>query len=156
MPDFVKRVSAYYAGARKRAGRRKSVWNAVLIPFSMAAWVVVWYLLFRLVWLFHIAFYPDHHLEDFWQEGSGFRSAFLSFLMVFSLMFGAGALGFMLTNVIFRLIPPARKAFDSEARGHTGTGFRPAMRTLCKFCIWTLFPGLLIALVAAYFLKSLR
>jgi len=156
MSNFFKKASAYYAGARHRASRRKSVWNALLIPFSMAAWAAVWYLLFRLVWLFHTAIYPDHLLKDFWQSGLGFRSGFLSFLMVFSLALGAGTVGFMLANLVFSLIPGARNIFESEAVGHAGTDFRKTMRTLFKFCMWTLLPGILIALLAAYFLTSLR
>ncbi|MGA3163634.1 MAG: hypothetical protein ABSD77_05480 [Verrucomicrobiota bacterium] len=156
MGNRIKEVLEYYGRARHRAGRRKSAWNAFLIPFSLVAWAGIWYLLFRLVWLFHVAFHPDHELTDFWQKDIGFRNGVLSFLMVFSLVPGAGTLGFVLTNIFFRLIPWARRAFDAEAKDYPGTSFRKSMRGLYKICIWTLPSGLLIAFIAAYFLKSLK
>ena len=154
--DIFKKASGYYGNARRRAGRRKSLWNVAILPFALTAWAAVWYALFRLVWLFHVTLYPNHQLKDFWQSGIGVRSGILSFIMVFSIFIGAGAVGFMLTNALFWLIPWARKVFESEAVGHPETGFRKTMRTLFKVCLWTLIPGLLIAFLAAYFLSSLR
>ncbi|HWD20681.1 MAG TPA: hypothetical protein VHB20_15540 [Verrucomicrobiae bacterium] len=156
MSQFIKRAVSYYAGARHRAKRRKSGWNALLIPVSLAVWAGTWYLLFELVWAFHIAHYPGHLLKDFWPPHVSLRSGILSFVMVFSLGPGAGALGFMLTNLVFWTIPPARKAFDSEAKDHPDAGFRETMQTIFKLCLWTLSLGILAAFFAAYFLSSLR
>ena len=156
MSGFIKKSLAYYAGARERAGRRASRWNALLIPLSLGAWAGIWYFGFKLVWLFHTVFYPDHLLKDFWRQGVSLRSGLFSFLMVFSLGPGAVSLGFILTNLILWLIPGARKAFESEAAGHPGTNFRETMHTLFKFFIWTSIPGILSALLAAYYLTSLE
>jgi len=156
MPNIVQTAKDYYSRARHRAGRRKSAWNALPIPFGFAAWLGIWYALFRLVWMFHTAIYPEHKFGDFWQEGVSSRSFILSFLMVFSPMPGAIAAGLMLANVLFWLITPARRIFDAEARGYPGTGFRESMLGLFIVAVCALTAGLAVACAAAYFLKSLR
>jgi hypothetical protein len=76
--------------------------------------------------------------------------------MVFSLAPGSVAVGFMLGNLLAWLIPPARHAFEAEARGFPGTSFRASMQGLFKLMVWTVPSGLAVALTAAYFLKALR
>jgi hypothetical protein len=156
MQNLAQKAAAYYAEARQRAKRRKSAWNALLLPFCFGAWLGVWFALFRLVWLFHLTLYPQHQLRDFWQEGISLRSFVPSFLMVFSLMPGAMVVGFMLGNLFFWLIKPVRRIFDAEARGYPGTSFRDSMRRLFKVGVWALPIGLVIALTSACFLRSLR
>jgi len=156
MRNLTQKVAEYYAGARHRAKRRKSAWNALLIPFCFGGWFGIWYGLFRLVWLFHVTIYPEHQLRDFWQAGISFRSYVPSCLMVFSLMPGAIVAGFMLGNILLWLITPVRRIFEAEAHGYPGTSFRDSMRRLFRFGVWLLPIGLVIAFAAAYFLKSLR
>ena len=122
----------------------------------MVSWAGVWYVLFKSVWSFHTSIYPGHVLKDFWQQGIDFRSGILSFLMVFPLMPGAMAVGFMLANIFFWLLPWSRKAFETEAGGHPGTDFQNTMRRLFIICIWTLPAGLIASIIAAYLLKNLR
>lgn len=119
-------------------------------------WLAIWYALFRLIWLFHVALYPEHQLGEFWRSDISFRSFACSFLMIFSLMPGAIVVGFMLGNVVFWLIPPARRTFDMEARDYPGTSFRDSMRGLFTIGAFVLVPGMVLALIAACFLKSLR
>jgi len=128
----------------------------LLIPFCFGAWLGTWYRLFRLVWLFHVAIYPEHQLQEFWQQGIGFRSFVPSFLMVFALMPGAIVVGFMIGNILLWLIPAVRRIFEAEARGYPGTSFRDSMRGLFRVGVWLLPMGLVVAFGAAYFLKSLR
>jgi|SRR5947207_706469 len=156
MPNLVDKSAKYYAEARHRAKRRESPWNVILIPFCGGSAIAIGYGLFRIVWLFHLVFYPNDQLPEFWQEGITFRSLVPSFLMVFSLAPGSVAVGFMLGNLLAWLIPPARHVFDAEARGFPSTSFRASMGGLFKMAVWTLPSGLAIALAAAYFLKSLR
>ncbi|SRR6266542_3369523 len=156
MRNLADRSAKYYADAGHRAKRRKSPWNAILLPLCGGSAIAIGYALFRVVWLFHVAFYPNHQLREFWQGGISLRSFVPSFLMVFSLAPGSVAAGFMLGNLLAWLIPPARHAFDGEARGFPGTRFRASMGGLFKMLVWTLPTGLAIALAAAYFLKSLR
>ena len=146
----------YYAGAQQRAQRRKSAWNLILIPLGGVAVIGVWYTFFRLVWLFHVTIYPDHQLQDFWQKGISFGSFVPSFLMVFAPAPAALIVGFMTGNLFGWLVSPARRAFQAEASDHPNMSFPATMRGLWKVSIWAVIFGLLIALVASAFLKSLR
>ncbi len=146
----------YYADARQRAQRRKSAWNLILIPLGGAAVIGVWYALFRLVWLFHVTMYPDHQLQDFWQKGISLGSFVSSFLMVFALVPAALTIGFMVGNLFAWLISPARRVFQAEASNYPSVRFQATMQVLWKVGIWAVVLGLLIALVASVFLKSLR
>jgi hypothetical protein len=156
MRKFTEKIAAYYAEARHRAGRRKSPWNLLLIVFGFCAWLAVWYGLFKLIWIFHVAIYPEHQFRDFWQADAGFRSAILSFLMLFSPMPAAIIIGMLFANSVFWLIKPLRRIFETEAQGYEGTSFRRSMRSLLKACAWALPIGIGVALTAAYFLKTLR
>ena len=156
--NFAQKAAEYYAGARRRAKRRKSAWNAVLIPVCFGAWLCIWWVLFRVIWWFHSSIYPEHRLRDF-LGGSGsvsFRSLVCGFLMMFGPLPGALIIGFMLGNTFFWLIAPVRRIFDDEARGHPGTSFRDSMQVLFKIGIWVLPIGVFLAIVGAFFLKSLR
>ena len=158
MRNLAQKAAAFYIGARHRAKRRKSAWNAVLITVCFGAWLCTWYAFFRLVWLFHSSLYPEHRLQDFMHGGgsSSFRSVVCGFLMLFAPLPGSVAVGFMFGNVLFWLLPPARRIFEREARGYPSTGFRNAMRGLFKFAVWAVPPGMTLALAAADFLNSLR
>jgi hypothetical protein len=116
----------------------------------------MWYVFFKRVWMFHTTLYPAHQLKNFWGDGISFRSFVPSFFMVVAVMPGSFVLGFMLGNLLFWLIPSARRVFDAEASGYPGTSFREAMSALVKLCVWTLLPGLLVAFACAYLLKSLK
>ena len=156
MRPIVQRVNDWYSRARHRARRRKSAWNLILVPLSIAGGLGAWYGLFRLVWAAHVAVYPEHSLQDFWREGTSFSSFVPSFLMVFAVAPGAMCLGFALANFVTWLIPPARRALDAESVGYRRTGFREATNILLKVGAWTLSAGLIIALVAASALVSLK
>ena len=156
MGNFIGRITAYYANARHQAGRRKSPWNFLLIILGFVAWMAAWYGLFRLIWMFHIAIYPEHQFRDFWNGNISFRSFSLSFLMVFSLMPVAMLIGFLFANSVLFLSKPIRQVFDIEAHNHKGTDFSGSMRRILKVCAWALPIGVGVALAAAYFLKSLQ
>jgi len=100
--------------------------------------------------------YPQHQLQDFWQQGISFGSFVSSFLMVFALVPAALTIGFMIGNFFAWLISPARRVFQTEASNYPSARFQPTMRVLWKTSIWAVVLGLLIALVASVFLKSLR
>lgn len=156
MPNLVDKSAKCYAEATHRANRRKGPWNLILVPLCGGSAIAIGYALFRIVWRFHVAFYPDHQLRDFWQEGIALPSLVPSILMVLSLVPGSMATGFMLGNLLAWLITPARRVFDAEAQGFPGTGLAESMRGLFKMAVWTLPSGLAIAFAAAYSLKSLR
>jgi hypothetical protein len=156
MRPFAQRAAEWYAEALRRAQRRRSAWNFILIPLGLAGRLGVWYGLFRLVWAFHVTVYPQHRLHDFWGEGVSFSVFMLSFLMVFAPAPGAMCLGYALANCAAWLVAPARHVFDAEAVGYTGASFREATGAVFKLAAWTLPAGLAIALLAAWALGSLR
>ena len=151
-----KKLADYLAGARRRAVRRKSSWNLVLIPLGIVATAAAALGQFSLVWLLHTTLYPLHELRNFWPASISPGSFSLSFLMVFAPLPGALGTGFMLANLLLYALPPARRAFDGEARGHPGTSFQQSMRGLLRLTAWALPPGLTVALVAAALLTSLQ
>ena len=152
----LQRVAEWYVGAHQRAQRRSSPWNLLLLPLGLVAVGVTWYGLFRVAWAFHLLFYPQHELRDFWGSGISFSSFVPSFLMVFAVAPGALCTGLAVANCVAWLVRPARRTFDAESISHRGTGFRESTRLLVMCAAWTVSVGLFIALVAAYFLRSLR
>jgi len=94
------KVLEFYLAARIRAQRRHGPWNLVLIPFGMAGWLGTWYLLFRLVWSFHRALYPQHLFADFWGDGISFASFVSTFLMLVGPSAGALCIGLVVANCV--------------------------------------------------------
>ena len=135
---------------------RKSLWHLVLLPVAFGGWLASWYGLFVPVWAFHVMLYPDHQLRDFWRENIAFASFVPSFVMVFALAPGAVCLGFALANCIGWLVVPLRRIFDAESAGQRGASFRESTAALLKVAAWALSIGLVLALVAASLLASLR
>jgi hypothetical protein len=127
-----------------------------LIPPAIFGWLGSWYLQFRIVWAFHRRIYPQHAFRDFWQEGIRFGSLVLSFLMLFGPLFGALGIGLIFANCVVWLITPARRKLTEESVGYPGSGFHEATVTLIRLAAWAVPLGLLVALIAASLLKSLR
>ena len=152
----LQRVSEYYSSARLRASRRKSAWNLILIPPGIFGWLGSWYGQFRIVWTFHQSLYPCHAFRDFWKEGISFSSFVPSFLMVFGPLFGSLCLGLIFANCIAWLIIPTRRRLDEESANYPGTGFRESTVALIRLARWAVPIGLVVALIAASLLKSLR
>lgn len=149
-------ISGSIQAARIRARRRKSAWNLLLIPLWLVGFLSSWYGMFRIVWAFHQAIYPQHAFRDFWQDGIGFVSFVPSFLMVFGPFPGSLCIGFVFANCVAWLIPPARRKLDAEAASFPELGFRESNATLVKWGMWLVPCGLVLALLAASLLKSLR
>jgi hypothetical protein len=156
MSKLFQQIFRWYENAQKRALRRQSPWNLILIPLGLAFWLGIWYGLFRFVWAFHSSLFPLHNLRDFWQEGISLSSFVFSFLMVFALMPGSICFGLALANCLTWFVPPARQAFDAESIGYQGTSFREATSALLVLSVWSISIGLVIALGAAWALTSLK
>jgi hypothetical protein len=153
---FASRFSELYSATRFRARRRHSLWNLILIPLSLAGWLGSWYGLFRLVWAFNVWLYPDHLFSNFWTEGISISGFALSFLMLFAPAPGALCLGLVIANCVSWLLPPARRVFDAEAAGYPGTSFGESNKALLDLALRLVPTGLVVALIAAALLKSLR
>ena len=152
----LQRISTFLTDARVRARRRKSAWNLILIPPALFGCLGSWYVFFRIVWAFHQRLYPQHAFRDFWQEGVRLASFVPSFLMLFAPLPGSICIGLIFANCVAWLFPPAQQTLNAEAEGFEGTGFRESNELLLRFAKWTVPGGLIIALVAASLLRSLR
>lgn len=139
-------VTPYYAAELQETQRRGRDWSFLLFLVRFAASVGVWYALFRLVWEFHVAIYPDHQLAQFWREGIGFRSFVLSSLMVFSLLPGAIVAGSTVFGVLLWLLSPPRQKPDYVTY---------SLRSMRRYFVFGI-PGLVLALAAASLLQSLQ
>jgi len=129
-------------GWRERGIRRKSIWHLPKILASFILLGVIWYLLFRCMWEIHLIVYPGHegYLGEFWQEGISLKSFISSFLMIIPLFLPAMGASFILVNLIFWFIPPARKAFECEAAGDREMTFNRATSALSKVFVKYLLP----------------
>jgi len=153
---FVERANAFFARVNSRAQRRKSRWNLLLFALCFAGWLAVWFLLFRAVWLFHVWLYPDHLLRNFWGRGIRFASFVPSFLMLFGLAPAALVAGMLLANCVVWTIPPARHAFKAESAGFPEESFAAANLGLLRIAKWFFPLGIIVSLLGASLLISLR
>ena len=118
-------MSGYYDQARVRAQRRKSPWNFLLIPLVLGGLALVYVGLFLVVAFFQQASAPEGaYLFSSSSKGEG--------LMHLPLLVASVAPGMMLGNCVAWCIPPARRTFEGEAEGHSGTSFASAMADLFK------------------------
>jgi hypothetical protein len=152
------RTPGYTERARQRAQRRKSPWNLVLIPLSIAGVGGSAYVLFKIMWHIHIALYPDHagRFDEFWGQGVSFRSFVSSFLLLIPLLFAGLVIGLMFANCVAWCVVPARRAFDREAEGVKWASFRVSMRRLWVVARIIVPACLLLSFIGAATLRSLK
>lgn len=151
-------IKNYLAYAFDLARRRRSPWNLALATLMLIAWPVIWWLLFRFIWRFHELLYPQHAglLHEFWPSGVAIAAFASSFLMVFGPAAPAMGISLLVANTIVWSIAPARRALETEVAGYPGADFRSAQKGIMRFTLATLAIGLLLALLGAATLRSLR
>jgi hypothetical protein len=76
--------------------------------------------------------------------------------MLFAPALGALCFGLVLGNCVAWLVPPARRALDAESSGYPRTGFTESTKSLLTLLLWTLSPGVIIAMLAASVLRSMH
>jgi len=129
----------YITDARVRAGRRRSLWNLLLIPCYLVPWLLLilgsLVVLGRLYGRVHpaVAFriVPDTLGGIFMAMGSLF--AWLGPAMI-------------LANLLVASVPSARRALDREAAAAPGTDRRTAHRSLLKVSRYLTPLGVAVAL----------
>ncbi len=112
-----------------------------------------------MMWQIHLIAYPNHvgHLNEFWSEGIGFKSFVSSFLIAMPLFLPAMGASFILINLLFGFIAPARKIFEKEAAGDKEMTFFGATSGLIKVFFKYLLPiGLGLSLIGALTLSNLK
>ena len=139
------RSGGWIANSRRRARRRKSLWNLLLLFFGLPLWLGCAWLLVNLGYLLRSV--VAH------QYGPGLSSAALDIpgaLILIPSLLASIAPAMMLTNFLIYLIPPARRAMDLEDAPHPGTGYAPSQRALSKLTGWGLAAWLLLVVVATF------
>jgi hypothetical protein len=115
----------YFQRATDRAKRVKNPWNLLHLPFSAAGICGFMWCFLKLV-LFVAGLLGSGQLDLNKLLNDNGVHGFI-FIGIF---FAAMPLGFMLSNLIFWVIPPLRRIEDREAIGYKGTDFRSSMRGL--------------------------
>lgn len=123
----------WLASARRRSQRRKSAWNLLLPLLGFPLWGAI---AISLTWLassLHMALYPS--AADLF--GTGPMRLNTALVLIPSLI-AAVCPAFALTNFLVYLIPPARRAMDTEDRDYPGTGYNASQLALRKMALWVL------------------
>jgi hypothetical protein len=136
------RKGTWVANAHQRSRRRKSPWNLLLPLFALPSWCAITFLLARLAASLHTLLHPA--AVSLFASGPLRPSTALVF---FPSMFAALCPALLLTNFLVYFIPPARRAMDSEDRGHPGTDYASSQRALSKLAFWMCVVCLPIALI---------
>jgi len=154
-----KYLDKYRPGWKQRTDRKKSLWNLLQFLVSLPMLLIIWYILFSFMWQVHLIAFPEHtgQIAGFWPKGIGIKAFISSFLLAMPLFFPAMGLSFIVINLIFWFIPPAREAFKREAVGDKEMTFIGATTGLLVISIKYLLPvGIGLSLVGALTLSSLK
>ena len=145
-------------GWRERRAKQKSPWDLVCLVVGFVWLGVFWYALFQVAWMLHVLLYPEHAglRKEFWCEGIPFRMFLSSFLMLMPLFVPAAVAGFLSANCLMWLIPPARRAMETEAAGDREMTFAGANAGLIKWGGLVSAGCLILSLVGLATLKNLK
>jgi hypothetical protein len=145
-------------GWRARKARRKSPWDLLGAVVAALIMGLAGYGLWLCAWRLHLLFYPAHaaHIREFWHAGISGRAFISSFLLAMPLFMPAIVIGLLISNLLMWLIPPARRAMNAEAAGDEEMTFRGANLGLLKWGGIVSGIALLLVLIGAATLTSLR
>jgi hypothetical protein len=140
----------YRDRARQRQRASKTIWDLVFLPIGFAAIGGYWYAFSRLFLWLHILFYPaDAQRLAVLEDGPFTVAQALIFLVP---AFSSVPLGFMTSNVLMWLVPPARRASEKKAEGVKWASFREAQRALLRIAFVLVPIALICGLIGALLL----
>jgi hypothetical protein len=127
-------MDALRPGWRNRRDKRKSPWNLVCLAFGWSATYLYINLFCDIAVELNIRIYPQHaawagHFFKYMDK----TSAPPALLMGLPLFVPALICGLLTGNLVIWLIPPARRAMDSEAAGDREMSFAGSNAGLIKF-----------------------
>src|SRR5262249_52849782 len=125
---------------RRRAKRRRSPWNLLLIPAVVGPWALMWYASARLLGSITRRLHPGLSFALLPDSGGGV-------LMALGLFFAWLPVAMVVGNLLVAAMPPARRTLDCEARAIPGTDLVAANRGLLKAAAFVTLVGLLVAAV---------
>jgi hypothetical protein len=138
--EFV--APGYWARARERQRSSKTIWDLVFMPVGFAAIGGYWFAFSKLFLWVHLLLYPADGSRL--QILTGGPLTVARALIFLAPGFASIPLGFMTSNVLMWLVPPARRASERKAQGVKWAGFREAQRGL--FNIALLFVAIIFVL----------
>ncbi len=130
----------YFEEARRRAKRRRSPVNLLLIPAVVGPWALTWYVSARLLGEVVRRVHPEPGFVLLPDSGGGV-------LMGVGLFFAWLPVAMVVGNLIVAGIAPVRRTLANEARSVPGTDFVSANRGLLKAAAFITPAGLLLAVV---------
>jgi hypothetical protein len=125
------REGTWVASARQRSRRRRSPWNLLLPLFALPLWGGMAFLICWVAASTHALLHPA--------AASLFANGPLRLntaLVLFPVLLAALCPALLLTNFLVYLVPPARRAMDTEDRGYPGTDYSSSQRALSKLGFW--------------------
>jgi hypothetical protein len=136
----------------------KSLWNLLWIPLVVGGISSITIALTWLMWHVHTAIYPAHagKFGGILEGGIGYWASISGTLLYMPLLFAAMPLGVILAKCVVWCVPPARRAFEREAQGVKWASFHDAMAGLWKLSLVMVPICLLLSLIGALTLTSLK
>lgn len=121
-------ISPELNAIRKRAARRKSPWNLVLLVLAIIAVAASWIVLVQLFGKYRESLLPAGAFLS-----SGTR--FANILMHVAPGIPSIAIGFVVANLLIWCIPPARQALEREDKQFPETDFKSSNRALLRMLV---------------------
>jgi len=135
-----KGAMGYFEEARKRASRRRSAWNLLLIPAVLGTWAAMWYASVQAVGQLLRYTRPGLHFVLLPDSGAGT-------LIGLGLLFAWLPLAMVVSNVLVATVAPARRTLDREAQAVPGTDLVSANTRLLKVMLVITPTGLFLAIL---------
>jgi hypothetical protein len=123
----------YWGRARERSASSKTGWDLIFMPIGFAAIGGYWYSFTKLFLWFHLLVYPADAPRL--QSITGGPMTVAQALIFLVPGFSALPLGFMTSNALMWLFPPARRASERKANGRKWATFRGAQLGLFKIAL---------------------
>ena len=146
--EFV--TPGYWDRARERQKASKTIWDVIFLPIGFAAIGGYWYAFAKLFLWLHVLLYPADipRLRTL----SGGPMTIAQALIFLTPALSALPLGFMTSNVLMWLTPPARRASERKAEGVKWASFRESQLGLFKMAVVLVPIGLACGIIGALIL----
>jgi len=138
------RNGSWLQSAQRRSQRRKSPWNLLLPLFALPLWLGFTFLLVSIAVLARNLIHPGHSGPPL-SHTSGLATLLMLLPSLLASIFPA----FIVTNFLVYLIPPARRAMDSEDRAFPGTDYTSSQRALIRLGSVAVSGAMIFALIGA-------
>ncbi|MGB6633447.1 MAG: hypothetical protein WBE52_19560, partial [Terriglobales bacterium] len=147
------REGTWVQNAQRRASRRKSPWNLLLL-LIFPLWWALWWAMVEVGCLLH--FVLNHEGVPPWREWMHLMGgsmtvpqALIAFGPMIPTLTGAMVIG----NFLIYQIPSARRAMDVEDRGHPGTAYQTAQRALGQITLYGMPIAVILLLLGAWWMS---